>query len=230
MKIYWRSFFKHRTPEDKNAFPTGSRVYTGFQGNGKTLSMVLYAFEIKNAYPECEVFSNVILKGIDYHLIKNDHDVEIALGYRNGAKGVLVLLDEAHLYFNKKNGISIDVMTAISQQRKDRRKIVFSSQIWEELDISLRKQVKEVVRCKSFLNMIILRIGNGETLKYNKLTNEYETNRIEFQIYKKNDEFYNRYNTYQKIVTNKEYDSMGARAAPSTRPTVIQLNKRSFNV
>ena len=185
--------------------------------------MVAYAFEIKEEYPECEIFSNVILHGIDYHLIKDDKDVEIALGFQNGPKGVLVLLDEAHLYFNKKNGISVDVLTAISQQRKDRRRIVFSSQIWEELDISLRKQVKEVVKCKSFLNMIILRIGNGETLKYNKLTNEYETQRIEFQIYKKNDEFYNRYDTYQKIVTNKEYDWMGARGAPSTRPPIINL-------
>ncbi len=223
MKIYWRTFLKHRTPEDKHAFPVGSRVYTGFQGNGKTLSMVAYAFEIKEEFPECEIFSNVILHGLDYHLIKDDKDVEVALGFQNGAKGVLVLLDEAHLYFNKKNGISVDVLTAISQQRKDRRRIVFSSQIWEELDISLRKQVKEVVKCKSFLNMIILRIGNGETLKYNKLTNEYETDRIEFQIYKKNDEYYNRYDTYQKIVTNKEYDCWGARAAPSTRPTVINL-------
>lgn len=226
MKIYWRTFFKHRTKDDKNAFPVGSRVYTGFQGNGKTLAMVDYAFRIKELYPKCVIFSNVILKGIEYHLIEKDHDVEVAIGFQNGKNGVLVLLDEAHLYFNKKTGISVDVLTSISQQRKDRRKIVFTSQIWEELDISLRKQVKEVIRCKRFLNMIILRLGNGETLHYNKLTNEYETDRIEFQIFKMNDEFYNRYDTYQKIVTNKEYDWGGARAAPSTRPPVIINNAK----
>ena len=65
-----------------------------------------------------------------------------ALAERRGAKGVLILLDEAHLYFHKSKGMPLDVLTAISQQRKDRRKLVFSSQIWEELDISLRKQVK----------------------------------------------------------------------------------------
>lgn len=233
MIIDWRSFIKHRTPDDKKAFPVGSRVYFGHQGQGKSLAMVAYAFKLKHDYPRCVVFSNMILHGIDYHLIKEDSDVKTALSYQNGAYGVLVLLDEAHLYFNKKNGISLDVLTAISQQRKDRRRIVFSSQIWEELDISLRKQVKEIVRCKKLFNMIIQTVQDGETLRYNKLESTYEADKIRTEIFKMNDEYFSRYNTYQKIVTNEEYDGMRARAAPSAPSTVVITNDKKkglFNV
>lgn len=231
MIIDWRSFLKHRTPDDKNAFPVGSRVYFGHQGQGKSLAMVAYAFKLKHDYPRCVVFSNMVLNGIDYHLIKEDEDVKTALSYQNGKYGVLVLLDEAHLYFNKKNGISLDVLTAISQQRKDRRRIVFSSQIWEELDISLRKQVKEIVHCKKLFNMIIQTVQDGETLRYNKLESTYEADKIRTEIFKMNDEYYNRYNTYQKIVTNEEMVApSGARtmSAPHDRDISLNIKKGLF--
>lgn len=226
MKIDWGSFLLKRTPEKGPIFPIGSRVYYGFQGNGKSLSMVKYAFDIKRAFPESVIFSNMYLYGIDYHFLENDNDVAKALKYSNGQKGVLILLDEAHLYFNKKTGISLDVLTAISQQRKDRRRIVFSTQIWEELDISLRKQVKEIVKCKRFLNMIILSVHNGETLHYDKLEGNYVADKIWTEIYKMNDKYYKRYNTYQKIITNEDYDGSRARGAPPPLAPVVNINKR----
>lgn len=228
MKILWRTFFKKRTPDDKNAFPTGSRVYFGFQGQGKSLSMVNYAFMVKKAFPKCRLYSNMVLNGIEYQLLRTDADITRALRDRNGKDGVLILLDEAHLYFGKKTGISLDVLTAISQQRKDRRKIVFSSQIWEELDISLRKQVKEIVKCKRFFNMIFNFVQDGETLRYDKLEGAYIADTKDLIIYKMNDEFYNRYDTYQKIMTNEEYQP-AARAAPAPPPVLIANKKGIFD-
>lgn len=208
MKIFWNTFPKKWVPPKRNQFPTGSRVYKGFQGSGKTLSMCKYALDIAKAYPECQIFSNFIIHGIkNYYLIKNDEDLILALSYRNGTDGVLVLLDEAHLYFGKKNGISLDVLTAISQQRKDRRRIVFSSQIWEELDISLRKQVKEIVSCRTLFGFIqINTISDGESLSYDKLAGEYVAKKIRTEIFKHNLDLYNSYDTYQKIITNEQYN------------------------
>lgn len=224
MRIYWDTFIKKRTKDDKNAFPTGSIVFYGFQGNGKTLSMVDYAFRVKKAFPNCVIFSNIRMFGIEYNYLLTDEDVKDALSYQNGKNGVLVLLDEAHLYFGKKTGIGLETLTAISQQRKDRRRIVFSSQIWEELDISLRKQVKDMVKCHKFFNIIILNYMNGETLRYDKLKSEYVADHNHFEIFKLNDEYYSRYNTYQKIVTNDELVApAGARtlSAPACEPTLI---------
>lgn len=215
MLIDWKSFRKKRTPEKGKQFPTGSAVYFGFQGQGKTLAMTAYAFRIKEEFPDCVIFSNYNLYGIDYNYCFSDEDVKNALSFQNGSKGVLVLLDEAHLYFGKKTGIGLETLTAISQQRKDKRRIVFTSQIWEELDISLRKQVKEIHHCHKFMNLIIQNVCDGETLSYDKMKSEYVAKHIRYEIFKMNDEYFNRYNTYQKIVTNDEMVAPLATRAPT---------------
>ena len=215
MKVYWKTFPKKWVKPPKGQFPTGSRVYKGYQGSGKSLSMVKYALDIAEAYPNCKIFSNMIIRGIDnFHLIESDDDLKYALSLRNGTDGVLVLLDEAHLYFGKKSGIPLDVLTAISQQRKDRRRLVFSSQIWEELDISLRKQVKEIVSCRCLFGFLqINTISDGETLTYDKLESTYVAKKIRTEIFKHNQELYDSYDTYQKIISNDEYSR-----TPSSTP------------
>lgn len=207
MRVYWSTFVKRWDRPPRNQFPVGSRVYKGFQGSGKTLSMVKYALDLAEAFPNCKVFSNFHIRGVNnFKLIESDNDLKSALSLKNGRDGVLVLLDEAHLYFGKKSGISLDVLTSISQQRKDRRRIVFSSQIWEELDISLRKQVKEIVGCRCFLGKFQFNtISNGESLRYDKLQSCYVADKIRTEIFKHNADLYNSYDTLEKIITNEEY-------------------------
>lgn len=207
MKVDFKSFTKKWTKPEPNQFPTGSRVYKGFQGSGKTLSMVKYAFDIQKRFPDCHIFSNIIIRGLNnYHYLENDLDVKNALEFKNGNKGVLVLLDEAHLFFNKKSGISLDVLTAISQQRKDRRRLVFSSQIWEELDISLRKQVKEIVSCNCFFGLFQFNsVYDGESLTFDKLQGSYTAKKMFIEIFKHYDSLYSSYDTLQKIFSNKYY-------------------------
>ena len=210
-KILWDTMFRRGFPREKNVFPVGTRVYKGFQGSGKTLGMVDYAFRIRKKFPDAKIFSNIKLRGIDYTYLANSQDILHALHYNNGQAGVLILLDEAHLFFNKKNGISLDVLSAISQQRKNRRRIVFSSQIWEELDLSLRKQVKEIVACSSFLNFFIQKISDGETLEYDRLQGTWIARPKQILVFKKAKFLGDRFDTYQEIVTNTEYV---ANAAP----------------
>lgn len=207
MRIYWDTFVKKYVRPEPNQFPVGTRVYKGFQGSGKTLSMVKYAFDIAKKFPDCLIYSNVIIKGLNnYKLIESDDDLLEALSISRGKRGVLVLLDEAHLFFNKKTGISLDVLTAISQQRKDRRRLVFSSQIWEELDISLRKQVKEIVNCRCLFGKFqINRISDGETLTYDKLECSYVANHICTEVFKHYKALYDSYDTFQKIISNRDY-------------------------
>lgn len=207
MRVYWDTFVKKWVPPKRGLFPTGSRVYKGFQGSGKTLSMVKYALDLSKAFPEAKIFANFQINGIEqFNYINGDSDLKHALSLRNGESGVLVLLDEAHLYFGKKTGISLDVLTAISQQRKDRRRIVFSSQIWEELDISLRKQVKEIVNCScAFRCVQINTISDGESLTYDKMQGQYVAKKIRTEIFKHNQQLYDAYDTNQKIITNDEY-------------------------
>lgn len=222
MRVYWKTLKDKWIRPPKNAFPTGTRVYKGYQGSGKTLSMVFYAFQIQKDFPNCKIFSNIQIKGLtNYTYFNDDEGLRAALETRNGSAGVLVLLDEAHLYFGKKSGIPLDVLTAISQQRKDRRRIVFSSQIWEELDLSLRKQCKEIVSCRTFLSRFQFNtISDGESLSYDKLSSQYVAKTIRTEIFKHSTLLYNSYDTTQKIITNSNYSRI---------PTNSNINIEVFN-
>lgn len=227
MRVYWDTFPKKWVKPKKGQFPTGSRVYKGYQGSGKSLSMVKYALDVSKAYPDCKIFSNMIIRGIkNFVLIENDADLKRALAFRNGDRGVLILLDEAHLYFGKKGGIPLDVLTAISQQRKDRKRLVFSSQIWEELDISLRKQVKEIVSCRCFFGLLQFNtISDGETLSYDKLQGAYVAKKIRTEVFKHNLELYQSYDTYQKIVTNEDYTRLPTQSMPTFVTTSLESKR-----
>lgn len=206
LKIDYASFKKKRTPEKKNQFPTGTRAFKGWQGRGKSLSICQYVFKLQEKYPDCVIFSNMKMEGLkNFHYTKTDKEVIEGLKYCNSDKGVINVIDECHLFCNKKTGISLDWLTQISQQRKERRKIIISSQIWEDLDISLRKQVPEIVSCRNFGPIQINKVSNGETLRYDKTKSEYVADTIGYEIYKRNDEYFKRYNTYQKIETNELY-------------------------
>lgn len=206
LTIDYASFKKKKSKEPKHQFPTGTRAYKGYQGRGKSLSMVKYVYDLKQEYPECIIFSNIKMNGIkDFHYTKTDLEVINGLKFNNGDKGVINIIDECHLFCNKKTGISLDWLTQISQQRKERRKIIISSQIWEDLDVSLRKQVPEIVNCRNIGFIQINKISNGETLRYNKTSGRYEADTIGYEIYKRNDEYFARYDTFQKIETNAIY-------------------------
>lgn len=200
------SFKKKGLKRTKSEFPIGTRAYQGFQGRGKSMSMIHDTLEIQKEFPECIIFSNIRLNGVkNYYYCQKDDDVYFGLNFDNGEKGVINIIDEAHLFFNKKTGISLDVLTQISQQRKQRRKIILSSQIWEDLDVSLRKQVPEIVKCWNIGNIQINKISNGETLRYDKMRSAYIADLIGFNIYKRNIELGEKYDTYQKIETNQTY-------------------------
>lgn len=215
MKIYWSTFKDKLTKDKTKKFPVGTRIYKGFQGSGKTLSCVAYLFRLKEEYPNCKIFGNIKINKLkDYRYLETDSDIIKALNYSNGEDGVAILIDEAHLYFGKKTGISIDVLTAISQQRKDRKRIIFTSQIWEELDISLRKQVKEVVDCRNYFGIQVNTVSDGESLHWDKTESSYVANKLYTEIFKHNDKLYKSYDTLQKILTNREYVSIAKHSEP----------------
>lgn len=206
VRIDWATF-RERAPKRINGFPTGTRVYKGYQGSGKTLSMVHYAKKILKAYPDCLAFSNIIFYDeprVNY-FNTNDQLADI-LSLNVGEKGLILLLDEAHLFFNRKKGIPIDFLASISQQRKNRMHIVMSSQIWEELDISLRKQVKTIVSCRSMLRTIIINdVSDGESLTYDKIEGAYVANHLYTEVFHMTKRETQAYDTYQRISRNDDY-------------------------
>lgn len=204
IRVDWRSLVEKLTRDKRDLPPMGMRVYIGPQGEGKSLSMTHDAYEIKQAYPEMFVVSNMPLTFADLQ-VRGTKELVKALKIDNGEKGVLFVIDELQLFASKKTGVAYEVFQGLCQQRKHRRFMMGTAQDWEDVDVSSRKKVKEIVKVRKFFNIQFNRIFDGYSIKYNKQTNEWECKGKGFIIFKHNDKIYKRYDTYAEVTTNDKF-------------------------
>lgn len=136
-----------------------------------------------------------------YHHVCIEYDGLDSLKYiSNGECGVVYFIDELHLELNslESKNIDIEVMIEISQQRKQRKKIIGTSQVFMRLAKPLREQVFDIVMCECYLKFF----------QFNKaidgFTAKEEDGKIKAQVKKRcfyfhTYEMYNRYDTLAKM-------------------------------
>ncbi len=158
--------------------PIGTQVYIGEQGSGKTASAVYHVQKLRDRYPRALVVSNLHftkLRALTFsskaelqnHLvhidprkqyIRFDDMDQLALvltGVNNGKFGVIYLIDEIHSYLNAKDSKNIPmyVFSEISQQRKQRKVIIGTSQLFMRAAIALREQCQWVIACNTYFGV-----------------------------------------------------------------------------
>ena len=163
---------------------------------------VIYDLETKEVITSADIVSG------KYKRVCIEYDGLDTLKYVcNGEYGVLYFIDELHLELNslESKNIDIDVMTEISQQRKQRKHIVGTSQIYMRLAKPLREQIFDVIICNNFFHCLQFNKAiNGETAveKDGKLDAEVISRHFFFHT----PEMYERYDTFAKMKRyNKEW-------------------------
>lgn len=202
--VDWKSIIEKLTRDRRDLPPMGMRVYIGPQGNGKSLSMVHDGWEMKKRWPKLFVISNMDLTYADV-VIHGTKDLVKALSVDNGEDGVLLIVDELQLFASKKQGVGYEVFQGLCQQRKKRRFLMGTAQDWEDVDVSSRKKVKEIVKTKSFGPIQVNQMFDGYTIKYDKQANEWVCKSKGWFIYKRNDKLYGAYDTYAEVSINDEF-------------------------
>lgn len=181
--------------------PEGIMIFCGSQGSGKTLSAVQYVKKLCEQYPMAILVTNVDITGLpsDTQVIEYD-GLECLKNVENGYFGVIYFIDEIHLELNslESKNIDMDTIVELSQQRKQRKHIVGTSQVYMRMAKPLREQVKDIVLCKNYFKYF----------QYNVLIdgfNSYEENgKLKADIVKKyfwfhNPKLYGSYDTYAKM-------------------------------
>lgn len=184
--------------------PSGMLTFCGGQGSGKTLSAVQYVQKLMEEYPKAILVSNVELINypFDNERIFEYDGVHCLTDYENGEYGVIYLIDEIHLEFNslESANISIEEMVEISQQRKQRKHIIGTSQIYGRMAKPLREQIRWCVMCNNLFNLGVI--------QYNQLIDGFETEekdgKITASVKKKywwfhSPDLYKAYDTYAKM-------------------------------
>lgn len=126
--------------------------------------------------------------------------IESLTRFENGEFGVIYFIDEIHLEFNslESKNTPIEVMVEISQQRKQRKTIVGTCQVFERMAKPFREQVKYIVICKKFFNCLQFnRLVDGESAHEENGKLKFDKSKLFFWFH--TPDLYNSYDTYEKI-------------------------------
>lgn len=118
----------------------------------------------------------------------------------NGKYGVIYLIDEFHLELNslESKNIPIEIMTEISQQRKQKIHIVGTSQVAMRLAKPLREQLSNIVICKNYANFLqVNKMAEGESIteKDGKMVADVKAQ----TIFIHDPKYYEEYDTFAKM-------------------------------
>lgn len=133
--------------------PEGIMIFCGSQGSGKTLSAVQYIKKVCERYPKAKLVTNVDIVGLPEETEVIEYDgLDCLKNIENGYCGVIYFIDEIHLELNslESKNIDMDTIVELSQQRKQRKHIVGTSQVYMRMAKPLREQVKDIVLCKNY--------------------------------------------------------------------------------
>lgn len=144
----------HRNPD---AFPmseTGLVIFEGEQGSGKTVSAVWYMDMLRKKYPKLSIMSNVNLSFADSRL----NDWQDIVFKSNGEYGQIVLLDEIQNYFNSLDSRNFppEMIQEICQQRKQRKCIIGTVQVFNRVAKPIREQTRYIVRPRTLFGCLTI--------------------------------------------------------------------------
>lgn len=195
----YRRNFRKENPE--YFYPEGLLVFCGSQGSGKTLSAVQYVKKLCIEYPRAILVTNTKINGLPAHTAVVPYNgIESLTSHENGLCGVIYFIDEIHLEFNslESKNVPIEVMIEVSQQRKQRKHIVGTSQVYMRMAKPLREQIKNVVICKNFFKCIQFnKLIDGESAHEENGKLKFDT--VKNIIWFHSPKLYNSYDTYAKM-------------------------------
>lgn len=137
--------------------PEGLLIFCGEQGSGKTLSAVQYVKKLCEEYPNAILCTNVEILGLPEATKVVEYDgLDCLKTLENGYEGVIYLIDEIHLEFNslESKNIDIEIMIEVSQQRKQRKHIVGTTQVYGRLAKPFREQIRACVLCSNIYKVL----------------------------------------------------------------------------
>lgn len=226
MRIDFPTFAKRYTP-DKDKFPFGMRLYLGEQGCGKTLSMIYDMKKIYNSFDDVSIVSNVKLNlphDITYQYFTDVIGLIQSLDFveKQSLKHVVVIIDEGLTYFAENGGIDPALMSKITQNRKNRRFMMISTQKFERLNNRLRDFSLESVDCRHIGNIQYNVVRDDRKLAWDKTLMCYTAPKKYSYVFKRNNELFRLYDTFQVINldTKTKTGSLLGDKAPPSQPVV----------
>lgn len=175
----------------------GLIIFEGRQGSGKTMSMVEFIKRMQEEYPLAKTTTNFGLKSQNRDL----KDWRMLIDYKNDKQGVIVGMDELQNWFssNDSKNFPPEMLGIVTQNRKNRRIILGTSQNFYLLAKAIRSQATEVRRCSTFFGCLTVVKRVEPILDSEGNVQEWKNRGMYFFVHSK--ELRDSYDTY-KVIEN----------------------------
>lgn len=210
-------FLGYKTKDVIHAFKHGKEfeeyglsMYCGRQGAGKTMAMTEYLERMREKYPKALIISNYGYM----HETQPMSDWNDFFNIKNGTDGIIFAIDEIQNEFSSAawNKFPESLLSEITQQRKQRVKIVCTSQIYTRVAKQLREQCNDVVDCVTFAGRWTF-TKCFDAVDYNKTIDAPTAKAKIRKLYRKSfiqdDYIRNCYDSYQKIEKIERTEFLG---------------------
>ena len=195
----------------------GCIIFCGRQGAGKTIALVEYMRRMQREYPKAKVITNLAYKYED-DVLQDWHPL---VTYKNGIYGVIACIDEMQNWFssNQSKDFPPEMLQVITQNRKNRRIILGTSQVFTRLSKPLREQASEVRDCRTFFGCITFVFRKEPILSAEGDVMQYKSRGFYFFVHDK--DLRDSYDTYKVI------DSL---AESGFQPRIVETDPRLIRV
>lgn len=131
--------------------PHGIHIFCGEQGSGKSIACVEMMLRLRKMYPHSKMLTNFAVTGEDIPLAKWQQ----LLTFSNGHNGVIVGIDEIQNWFmSGKNQLPEGMLEIVTQNRKNRRIICCTAQVFTRVSKAIREQVTLVYEPHTFFHAL----------------------------------------------------------------------------
>lgn len=203
INIDFKTFLKKGFKKLDNKF--GLYLYTGKQGKGKTFSAIKFCekYRQKGYYVVTNIKSYSKNKNCIY--IQNIFEIIQFCKMYEGKYKFIVFFDEIFTVLTKNVALDSEILSFLSQLRKRNIILVSTAQEWSEINITFRRYCRYQINC-NMISLPIIKIAvcintlnDGDNIKWNNDTQEFEAELINTKIFKCNLDVVNKYDTFETI-------------------------------
>lgn len=178
----------------------GLHMVCGEQGSGKTTTVVYLLKKWKSLYPKMKVATNMKYRYEDGEL---NHWKQL-VGRQNGVYGQVEVIDEIQTWFssNQSKDFPPEMLTEVSQQRKQRKAIIGTAQVFSRISKPIREQTSFVhLPITIFGALTFVRVSKPQY--WNDEKQEF-TKYIKYYYFIHTDAIRNSFDTFLKIEKYKK--------------------------
>lgn len=199
--------------QDPNAFDKfGIHIFVGPQGSGKTMTAIYLLQEWQKQYPKMQVYTNLAYK---FETGELEHWQEL-IDRENGIYGIVNVIDEMKTWWSNKDSkdVPAEMLGEISQQRKQKKAIFGTVQVFSELAKPLRSQTHYIYVPYTFMNSLTI-VFKAKAKDYDVENDRFKKFRG-FFIFAHTRELRDSYDTYKRIQKYKEQEFASSSVFQST--------------